>query len=68
MIERLRRIEERVVDPMFGELRRERVRVVGDQLAVLVSERLGDDGQLLAALEILEARRIVVREIDLGGI
>src|SRR5688500_10973164 len=68
MIERLRRIEERVIDPMLGELRRERVRVIGDQLAILVAERLGNDGQLLPALEILETRRIVVPEVDLGGI
>ena len=36
-----------------------------DQLAVLLGERLGHDRHLLAALEILEARRVAVREIDL---
>ena len=33
-----------------------------------LAERLGHDRNLLAALEVLEARRVLVAEVDLGRI
>ena len=43
----------------------QRVDVLLDQRAVLLAERLGHDRHLLAALEVLEARRVLVVEVDL---
>src|SRR5581483_6377281 len=68
LVERFARVQQRVVDPMIRELRLQRVDVRRDQLAILPGERLRHDRDLLAALEILEARRIVVPEIELRGI
>ncbi len=53
---------------MLGEFRAERGDVLLHQRAVLIGERLGHDRNLLAALEVLEARRIVVPELNLRWI
>src|SRR5690242_4909743 len=61
-VERLVRSHECVVDPLFGKLRRQRVDVFPNQPPVFLAERIGYDRNLLAALEIFEARRLVVSE------
>src|SRR6476469_3079934 len=67
-VEWLRRVRQHVVDADFGELRLERLDVVANQLAILIAERFGHDGNLLAAFEILEARRVLEPEIEFGRI
>src|SRR5919201_2739651 len=57
-VERLGRVQQRVVDAMLRELRRQRVDVRANQLPVLLRERLRHDRYLLAALPILETRHI----------
>ena len=39
-----------------------------DQGSILFGERVGDDRQLVAALDVLEGRWLEVGELDLGGI
>ena len=53
---------------MLRKLRRQRVDVRANQLAVLGGERIRDDRDLFAALEILEARGVLVTKIELGRI
>src|SRR3954462_8687756 len=67
-VEGLGGVEERVVDAMLRELRRQRFDVGADQGAVLLGERLRDHRNLLAALEVLEAGSVVVLELELGRI
>src|SRR5436190_10632583 len=56
-------IQQGVVDAQLRELRSQRVAVFLDERAILFRERFGDDGDLLAAFEILERRRLVVAEV-----
>src|SRR5215813_6288625 len=60
LVERLSRVQHGVVDPMLGESRPESRDVLLNERSVLGRERFGYDGQLLAAFQILEARRLVV--------
>jgi hypothetical protein len=53
---------------MLGKLRRQRVDVRANHRAVFRRERFGHDRDLFAALEVLEAGRILVAEIDLRRI
>src|SRR6185503_6155682 len=68
LVERLVRRELQVVDPRIRAPRRNRVDVIPHHLAVLLGEDLGDDRHFLPALEILEPRRVRVREGDLRRI
>ena len=67
-IERLRRVEERVVGARFADALRERARMLGDDLLVLLAKILGDDGHLLARLHVDEVRRVGEREVDLVAV
>src|ERR1700681_1913812 len=67
-VERLGRVDQGVVDALLGEPGRERVDVILDHRPVLIPERLRHDRHLLGSLQILERRRLVVREVDLPGI
>src|SRR5207245_3167379 len=67
-VERLRGVEQRVVDTLLRESRREPVDVLLDERPILRAERFRDDRYLLARLEVLEARRVFVVEADLLGI
>src|SRR5688572_32508771 len=57
VIERLRGIEQRIVDAHFGKFLLQRLRVGVDQRDVLLAHRVWHDGHLLAAFEILERDR-----------
>src|SRR5258708_279788 len=52
----------------YGKLRRHGFDVRAHHRPVLVGQRFGNHGDLLAALEVLEARGVFVAEIDLRGI
>src|SRR5229473_2115065 len=67
-VERLGRVDQGVIDALLGEPGGERVDMILDHRAVLITERLRHDRHLLGGLQILEGRRLVVREIDLPGI
>src|SRR5919199_3803675 len=64
-VERFGRVQQSVVNAVLGKLRRQRLDVRPDQRSVFIPQRLRHDRNLLAALEILKARRIVVAEIEL---
>src|SRR5262245_59445921 len=55
-IQRLSGVDQRIVDALLGELGGERVDVLLHQRAVLISKRLWDHWNLLAALQVLERR------------
>src|SRR5262245_1959960 len=67
-VERFGRVEQDVIDARIGALRSERLDVIPNHLAVLLCKDVRDDRHLLAALEVLESRRIPVGELNLGGI
>src|SRR6185295_14961545 len=67
-VERLGGVHHRVVDAMLGKLRRQRVDVRANHRAVFRRQRLGHDRDLFAALEVLEAGRLLVAEIRLRGL
>src|SRR5260221_10124941 len=67
-VERFGGVQQRVIDAMLGELRRERLDVRADHRAVFVPQRFGHDGDLFAALQVLETGRVVVAEFELRGI
>src|SRR5437773_2126237 len=67
-IERIRSVQERVVDAVLRKLRSERRGVLAYERSVLFGQRFRNDGNLLAALEILERRRVLVGEINLRRI
>src|SRR5438874_1563239 len=65
VVERIGRVEDRVIDAMLRKPRGQRGDVLADQRAVLLDQRLGNDRNLLAALEILKGRRVFVGKFEL---
>src|SRR4029453_8075819 len=68
VVERLRRIDNRVIDAIGREALLQPVDVRADERAILIRERLRHDWNLFSRLEILERRRRVEREIELRRI
>src|SRR5438105_13090092 len=60
------RVDQGIVDPVLCEPRGERENVFLDERAILLGERRRHHRNLLAGFEILEARRVVEVEVDLG--
>ena len=63
IIERFRRVEQRVVDPMLRRHALHLGDVLRDEGPILLPEMQRDDRQLVAALEVLEVRRLDRRRI-----
>src|SRR5262249_29364845 len=65
---RRRRVDEPIVRAGAAEQASELTNVCANERAVLVAKIVGDDGNALAGLEVLEARRAIEWELQLGGI
>src|ERR1051325_107924 len=67
-IERLARIEERIVDPLVTQQLPERLDVGAHDFPILFAEILGNHRHLLAGLQIDEAARVDAWEFELARI